>query len=281
MIKSDNCYNKETNTHYDSVTEAWRHIFGDCFHLGFFNSDSMKLSEATVKLIDVMALFGDISKKCRVLDVGCGIGGPAFYLHEKYGCKVEGITTSSKGIYLAEKERTLRKCSEDVHFTLADALENGFSDQYFDVIWVMESSHLIKKKVDLFKENFRVLKDGGTILICDMILKRNITIFDIMKWKEEINLMEKVFGNAKTETLEYYSHVLSLAGFDNVVTNDISEHAYPTMKHWRKNIFNKRNKIQRYFSDRQIEEFLYACEILEMFYEKKILGYGMIRAVKT
>jgi len=32
-----------------------------------------------------------LTKDCRVLDVGCGIGGPARYLAHTYGCRVDGI----------------------------------------------------------------------------------------------------------------------------------------------------------------------------------------------
>ena len=32
-----------------------------------------------------------LTKDSRVLDVGCGIGGPARYLAHTYGCRVDGI----------------------------------------------------------------------------------------------------------------------------------------------------------------------------------------------
>ena len=97
----------DVKSHYNFVSDAWRFIFGDSFHLGYFRSDEMKLNEATNALIDELAQLGTITKNSKVLDVGCGIGEPALYLHEKYHCPVIGITISDKGVNLATK-----KCEE-------------------------------------------------------------------------------------------------------------------------------------------------------------------------
>ena len=45
----------------------------------------------------------------RVLDVGCGIGGPARYLAHTYGCRVDGIDLTPE---LIETARVLTKRCE-------------------------------------------------------------------------------------------------------------------------------------------------------------------------
>ena len=52
----------DSKSHYNSVSDAWRLIFGDNFHLGYFRSDDMKLNEATNALIDELAQLGTITK---------------------------------------------------------------------------------------------------------------------------------------------------------------------------------------------------------------------------
>ena len=46
----------------------------------------------------------------RVLDVGCGIGGPARYLAHSYGCRVDGIDLTAElietGRMLTERDHT-------------------------------------------------------------------------------------------------------------------------------------------------------------------------------
>jgi 27-O-demethylrifamycin SV methyltransferase len=67
-------------THYDSVTDAWTLILGENLHYGYFARGEETLAEATDALIDALASLARIDSSTVVLDVGCGIGGPAFRL---------------------------------------------------------------------------------------------------------------------------------------------------------------------------------------------------------
>jgi 27-O-demethylrifamycin SV methyltransferase len=270
----------DVKSHYNFVSDAWRFIFGENFHLGFFRSEEMSLDEATNALTDELAQLGAITKNSKVLDVGCGIGEPALYLHEKYHCPVIGITISAKGVDLATKKCEEMGYAHMLQFQLADALDNGFPDKSFDVVWQMESSHSMKDKEKLFAENYRVLKDNSTMLLCDMFLKRELNEMEIFKYRREITILEKVCGKAKAETFNSYQKMLKAAGFIEVETVDISEQAFPTMAHWRKNISNNYEKITQLFPKEKIDEFLMACDITEKFYRNSILGYGLVRAVK-
>ena len=241
----------DIKSHYNAVSEAWRFIFGDNFHLGYFRTDDMDLSEATNALIDELAQLGIITKNSNLLDVGCGIGEPAIYLHEKYHCTITGITISEKGVELATKKCVEKGYDNKIQFQRADALDNGFPDNSFDVVWVMESSHTMRDKEKLFTENYRVLKDNSTMLLCDMILKREMNEVEIFNYREDITVLEKVCGKAKTETLDYYQKKLQAAGFTTVHTLDISEKVFPTMVHWTKKYQAELREYQADLSQRK------------------------------
>ena len=132
----------DAKSHYDNVTDAWTEFMGENFHFGYFESDDMELDRATEMLIEKMLELTDIGGESRVLDVGCGIGGPAFYIHEKYGCAIDGISTSERGIQLASSA-SREKGYDDVRFKVADGIDNGFPDGTFDIVWIMEATHLI------------------------------------------------------------------------------------------------------------------------------------------
>ena len=271
-------YNKSL---YDSVTDAWVFVLGENFHYGYFKSDDMALNSATTCLIDVLAEMAEIKSDYRVLDVGCGMGAPALYLHGKYGCDITGISISKRGVDLASAASEKKGCSNKVRFQVKDALENGYPENTFDLVWQMESSHLMRDKKKLFSENNRVLKTNGVLLLCDLILINELNIAELYRYRKELTVLEKSFGKTKMEVLEYYDRELRQAGFSNIKTVDISKWVRPTLKHWRANMANRKSDILQYFSNDDFNNFLLSCDIIDTFLKDKILGYGLVRAEKT
>src|SRR5438046_7418123 len=75
-----------------------------------------------------------ITDESHILDVGCGIGGPARYLAHTYGCRVDGIDLTSE---LVETGRVLTercKLADRVVLQVGNALELPYPYQTFDVV---------------------------------------------------------------------------------------------------------------------------------------------------
>ncbi|MBT5896431.1 MAG: methyltransferase domain-containing protein [Rhodospirillaceae bacterium] len=97
----------------------------------------------------------------RVLDIGCGIGGPARYLAHTYGCRVDGVDLTPE---LLETGQVLtRRCGleDKVTLQLGDALDLSFPDQSFDVVWCQNVTMNIADKAGFLGQVHRVLKPGG------------------------------------------------------------------------------------------------------------------------
>lgn len=276
-------------SHYNSITDAWKHIFGDNFHFGYFTSPSISLNEATDALIDKMAALGDLSERTKVLDVGCGIGTPAFYLHRKFGCDVTGISTSDVGIRDAEAECSKRGYQDKVRFRVANGLDNGFADRVFDVVWVMESSHLMKDKKTLFAECRRVLKPGGVMLLCDIMMRRPFSLTDRLGYLQRMKLdyipatfdQVKSWGWVRMETFATYQHTVWKVGFDDVTLIDISEEAIPTFDRWKANVIAHEASILTTLTASQINSFMRATDLSKDFFQRGIGGYAILKASRT
>jgi cyclopropane fatty-acyl-phospholipid synthase-like methyltransferase len=256
---------------------------GEDFHFGYFESEDMDLFQATDALIEKMLGLCDISEDSRVLDVGCGIGGPAFYIHEKTRCSIDGISTSERGVEAANAI-SREKGYRNVRFKVTDGLSNGFPDNTFDVAWVMETSHLIKNKRQLLMECYRVLKKGGTFVLCDLIsLIFKPFYFEMpylfRHYKKFLQLIE-AFGPSQLNRLGIYCDFLIEAGFHEVAALDISQQTIPTMRCWIDNARSFIDSEDADLSQDYAQQFITGCEILEWFFREGAFGYGMIRATK-
>ncbi len=269
--------------HYDRVTDAWREFMGENLHFGYFERPDTGLAEATDLLIEKMLALCDISAESRVLDVGCGVGGPALYLHERCGCSVEGISTSERGVRIAS-EKARERGYEKVRFSVADGVDNGFPDRAFDVVWIMESSHPIQDKAALFRECHRVLEEGGVLVLCDLVQAGTLPLLKGL-WRFLANLRGffsgmDVWGPAQILTLGALCDRLIEAGFERVRLLDITEKVIPTLKHWSENALRfldaREGEAEREYADR----FIVACHNLENAFREGLMGYGMLRAEK-
>jgi 27-O-demethylrifamycin SV methyltransferase len=225
----------------------------------------------------------DINEGSHVLDVGCGIGNPAFHIYERFGCSIDGISTSERGVQLATATARERGY-EGVRFQVADGLDNGFADGSFDVVWIMEASHLFRDKRALFRECHRVLKDGGTFALCDVTQATPLPIhkgvWHFLKHLKEYYQLMQAFGPAQVITLGDYSNMLIGAGFNDVTVVDISPQALPTMTRWKENAQRYARGGGSAFAKKDVDIFIRGCEIDEGFMQQGIYGYGMVRAMK-
>jgi len=278
----DQQINKSANErHYDYIADAWQYLLGDNFHWGYFETPRQTLESATEVLIDKMVSRVDLKSASMMLDVGCGIGGPARYLTRKYGCKITGFSTSEEGIVRARHLASDAGFDDNLTFEVRDALDNKFDSKSFDVVMLLEMSHLIRDKTRLIAESCRPLKAGGTVTLCDLTLQRKLTAREIVDRYDDLQLLERCFGKARLEPLTYYNDVFARCGLENIQSIDISQQVIPTIEKWRNNAENNRKVLVKHVSDKDVDDFIRSCDILDGLYRSDIWGYCLISGQKT
>ena len=118
--------------------------------------------------IDLARLTG-LGPHHRLLDIGCGIGGPARTLAAEFGCSVTGIDISDDYCVAASALNAKVGLAEHIEIRQADALALPFDDQSFDIVWTQHASMNIADKRGLFLEMHRVLNPDGKLALHDVL----------------------------------------------------------------------------------------------------------------
>ncbi|MGV7229473.1 MAG: methyltransferase domain-containing protein [Nitrospirales bacterium] len=103
-----------------------------------------------------------------VLDVGCGLGGTARYLSEKFKCNVVGIDLTEEYISIGKKLTEFVGLSDRVELSYGSALKIPYEDERFDIVWTEHVQMNIADKNRFYSEIARVLKPGGRLLFHDI-----------------------------------------------------------------------------------------------------------------
>ncbi|MEI5101181.1 methyltransferase domain-containing protein [Streptomyces sp. PmtG] len=118
-------------------------------------------------LIDTL----DPAPGSRVLDIGCGTGGPALRLADRTGSHVTGITVSRGQLDRCQRRRADHPAAERVDFAYGNAMALDHADASFDAAWSIDCFPHLSDRPRGLREALRVLKPGGRLLLTEFTLR--------------------------------------------------------------------------------------------------------------
>ena len=165
---------------------------------------------------DALARHAKINESTHVLDLCCGLGGPARYLAYHHGCRVTGVDMNTDRLAGAVRLTERTKLQDRVLFHHANALQTGLADETFDVIVSQEAFCHIPDKKTLIAECVRLLKPGGRIVYTDILARNSMT-------NEIRSRLENEMAFSELSTLEQYCHLLEEKSCPVVEVEDLSD----------------------------------------------------------
>ncbi|MGA8261479.1 MAG: class I SAM-dependent methyltransferase [Arenicellales bacterium] len=164
---------------------------------------------ATVDLADRLP----IEPRHRVLDIGCGLGGPARYMADRFGCHVSGIDITPPFVEAASKLTALLHMEERVSIQHGDGHSLPFPDAGFDGAYTQHVTMNVDDRPRFFAEAFRVLKPGAFFALTEHGLGEKGDPHYPAPWSMDGT-------GAHLATPSYTRGILEDAGFQDIAVED-------------------------------------------------------------
>lgn len=224
-------YEELVNAYYDLVTDFYERGWGQSFHFGApYRGEPYRQSILRHELYLAHRL--GLARDARVLDVGCGVGGPARNIARFADVRVTGLNNNA---YQVERARTLAEedgLSERCTFVKGDFMKLPFDDATFDAAYEIEATCHAPDLVAVYSEIARVLRPGGVFGGYEWCLT---SAYDPANPEHRAVKKEIEIGNGLPDirTTEDVRHALAAAGFAIVETSDHTLRADPATPWYR------------------------------------------------
>ncbi|KAM0522346.1 hypothetical protein ACHAPE_001935 [Trichoderma viride] len=153
-------YASLTRQYYNLATDLYEYGWGEAFHFCRF-AYGERFGQAVARHEHFLASSIGIKPGMKVLDVGCGVGGPAREIVKFTGAHVTGLNINNYQISRAKQYAVKEKLTHKLDFVQGDFMNLPFPDNSFDAVYVIEATVHAPNLENAYREIFRVLKPGG------------------------------------------------------------------------------------------------------------------------
>lgn len=164
---------------------------------------------ATVALADRLP----IQAGQHILDIGCGLGGPARYLAKRFDCRVTGLDLTPPFVDAGRRLTTLVRMDDRVTIEQGDGERLPYPDAAFDGAVSQHVTMNVADRPRFFAQAHRVLRPGAFFALTEHGLGPNGEPHYPMPWSED-GRGAYLVTPAQTRAL------LEAAGFEDIAIED-------------------------------------------------------------
>lgn len=206
---------------YEHGTSLIEHVFGSFIHV-FRLTPGETLSNAVTRHEHYLALWMKVQRDQKVLDVGCGNGGPTREIARFLDVNVVGVDLEEHHVQHAKAFTAAAKLQDRVSFIASDFMDMKLDDASFDGAYAIEATAYAPDLKAVYGEIFRVLKPGARFAVYEPVLASRYRDED-PDHQQTRRTYEQVFAAPPLRKASEAVEAMKAAGFEVEVAEDLAE----------------------------------------------------------
>lgn len=226
-----------TDSYYNLATDLYEYGWGASFHFCRFGYRE-PFYQAIARHEHYLALKMNLQEDMKVLDVGCGVGGPAREMIRYTGCNIVGLNNNDYQIARSMRYADKAGMADKFLAVKGDFMQMDFPENSFDAVYAIEATVHAPILQGVYEQIFKVLKPGGTFGVYEWLMTDNYDNDNAQH--REIRLgIEQGNGISNMVRVSEGLRAIKAAGFELELHEDLAERAdatpwyYPLAGDWK------------------------------------------------
>ncbi|KAK8160520.1 sterol 24-c-methyltransferase-like protein [Phyllosticta citrichinensis] len=219
-----------TRHYYNLATDLYEQGWAQSFHFCRFAKNE-PFKQALARHEHYLAHVMGLRDGMKVLDVGCGVGGPAREICKFSGANIVGLNNNDyqidRATYYAEKEGL----SDKISYVKGDFMQMSFEDNSFDAVYAIEATVHAPTLEGIYGEIFRVLKPGGVFGVYEWLMTDKYDDSDAHHRDLRLGI-EQGDGISNMCTVSVALEAMKKVGFELEVNEDLADRPDPRPWYW-------------------------------------------------
>lgn len=214
-------YATMTRMYYNLATDLYENGWGESFHFcTFAYGESFK--RAIARHEHYLAHMAGIKADMKVLDVGCGVGGPAREIAKFTGARIVGLNNNDYQIERAIRYVEKEGLTDQVSFVKGDFMHMGFPDNTFDAVYAIEATCHAPSLEGIYSQIYRVLKPGGVFGVYEWLMTERYDNDNVQHRNIRLGI-EQGDSISNMEKISVALDAIKAAGFELEYNEDLAE----------------------------------------------------------
>ncbi|KAH6895922.1 S-adenosyl-L-methionine-dependent methyltransferase [Thelonectria olida] len=217
--RTDN-YASLTRQYYNLATDLYEYGWSQCFHFCRF-AYGETFHRAIARHEHYLAHNIGIKPGMKVLDVGCGVGGPAREIVKFTGAHVTGLNINEYQVGRATNYARQEGLSHKLKFVQGDFMNIPYPDNSFDAVYAIEATVHAPSLKGVYSEILRVLKPGGVFGVYEWLMTDEYDNENLEHRRIRLDI-EQGDGIAQMFSISHGLAAMKDAGFELQVHEDLA-----------------------------------------------------------